>query len=258
MSRPARGRLGTYARAHGSSGSFPSYPSHSHLPDRPPRTQPRRRNGRRRQRSVRVTVSVSLLGVASALVVAALPTRSVLWLSLASVSALVLSWAALRMMWTEVLQSRRENAADRVGGRRGLPHAVHRPSRRARRVHHGDDRAARGGPALAPRPRGPDGAAADPDPAGRGPGGRGPRRHSPSPSSGSRSSRRCWPCVRRRRTTPSPRGSPPAARLASPAPGWSRKPERRYLVSAAMRARSLLLVLLAPLARGRRVLLGGA
>jgi hypothetical protein len=58
-------------------------------------------------------VSVSLLVVASALVVGALPTRAVLWLSLASVSALVLSWAALRMMWTEVLQSRRENAADR-------------------------------------------------------------------------------------------------------------------------------------------------
>jgi hypothetical protein len=73
-------------------------------PDRP---------GRRRQRSVRVTVSVSLLAVASALVVAALPTQSALWLSLASVGAMVLAWAALRMMWTEVLQSRRENAADR-------------------------------------------------------------------------------------------------------------------------------------------------
>ena len=79
----------------------------------PPRTPPHRRNPRRRQRSVRVTVSVSLLASASALVLAALPARSVLWLSLASVSALVLSWAALRMMWTEVLQSRRENAADR-------------------------------------------------------------------------------------------------------------------------------------------------
>jgi hypothetical protein len=63
---------------------------------------------------VRVTVSVSLLAVASALVLAALPTQSALWLSLASVSAIVLSWAALRMMWTEVLQSRRENAADRA------------------------------------------------------------------------------------------------------------------------------------------------
>jgi hypothetical protein len=79
----------------------------------PPRTPHTPRNGRRRQRSVRVTVSVSLLAAASVLVLAALPTQSALWLSLASVSALALSWAALRMMWTEVLQSRRENAADR-------------------------------------------------------------------------------------------------------------------------------------------------
>ncbi len=69
---------------------------------------------RRRQRSVRVTVAVSLLSVASVAVLASLPTRSVLWLSLGSVLALALSWAALRMMWTEVLQSRRENAADRA------------------------------------------------------------------------------------------------------------------------------------------------
>lgn len=69
---------------------------------------------RRRQRSVRVTVAVALLVVASLLVVAALPTRSATWLSLASVLAMALAWAALRMMWTEVLQSRRENAADRA------------------------------------------------------------------------------------------------------------------------------------------------
>jgi hypothetical protein len=69
---------------------------------------------RRRQRSVRVTVAVSLLVLATVLVLAALPTRSVLWLSLASVLAMGLAWASLRMMWTEVLQSRRENAADRA------------------------------------------------------------------------------------------------------------------------------------------------
>ncbi len=72
---------------------------------------PRRR---RRQRSVRVTVSVGLLLTATAVVLGSLPTRSPLWLSLASVTALCLSWAALRIMWTEVLQSRRENAADRA------------------------------------------------------------------------------------------------------------------------------------------------
>lgn len=69
---------------------------------------------RRRQRSVRVTVSVALLSLASAVVVVALPTQSPFWLSLSSVLALALSWAALRIMWTEVLQSRRENAADRA------------------------------------------------------------------------------------------------------------------------------------------------
>ena len=63
---------------------------------------------------MRVTVSVALLCTATVVVLASLPTRSALWLSLASVSALVLSWAALRMMWTEVLQSRRDNAADRA------------------------------------------------------------------------------------------------------------------------------------------------
>lgn len=67
---------------------------------------------RRRQRSVRVTVAVTLMAAATAIVLLALPTRSATWMSAASVLALVLAWAALRMMWTEVLQSRRENAAD--------------------------------------------------------------------------------------------------------------------------------------------------
>jgi hypothetical protein len=69
---------------------------------------------RRRQRSVRVTVSVALLSVATAVVLTSLPAQSPLWLSLASVSALALAWVALRIMWTEVLQSRRENAVDRA------------------------------------------------------------------------------------------------------------------------------------------------
>ena len=54
------------------------------------------------------------MALATIAVIAALPTRSVTWLSAATVVALVLAWAALRMMWTEVLQSRRENAADRA------------------------------------------------------------------------------------------------------------------------------------------------
>jgi hypothetical protein len=69
---------------------------------------------RRRQRSVRVTVAVSLLSVATAAVLLALPTQSPLLLSIGSVTAIVLGWAALRIVWTEVLQSRRENALDRA------------------------------------------------------------------------------------------------------------------------------------------------
>jgi hypothetical protein len=69
---------------------------------------------RRRQRSVRVTAAVALLTVASVVVLSSLATRSTLWLSLACVLALALSWTGLRTMWTEVLESRRENSADRA------------------------------------------------------------------------------------------------------------------------------------------------
>lgn len=79
-----------------------------------PPQAPRRSPRRRRQRSVRVSVAVSLLSAATVLVLASLPTGSPVLMGLASVSALVLAWAALRMMWTEVAQSRRENAADRA------------------------------------------------------------------------------------------------------------------------------------------------
>src|SRR6201986_5412917 len=74
----------------------------------------RSRSARRRQRSVRVTVAVSLLAVATVAVLATLPTQSPAWLSAGSVSALVLGWAALRIVCTEVLQWRREQAADRA------------------------------------------------------------------------------------------------------------------------------------------------
>lgn len=69
---------------------------------------------RRRQRSVRVTVAMVLLSVATAGVLLALPTQEPVLLSASSVLALSLGWASLRIMWTEVLQSRRENAADRA------------------------------------------------------------------------------------------------------------------------------------------------
>src|SRR6476661_6202236 len=72
------------------------------------------RPGRRRQRSVRVTVAVALLGVATALVLVALPTQSPVWLSVAAVVAIASGWAAARIVYTELAQSRREAAADRA------------------------------------------------------------------------------------------------------------------------------------------------
>ncbi len=101
--RRPRARASRYLRLgiHGSSG-------------RPARLAASRPDHRRRQRSVRVTVAVGLLSLATLAVLGSLPTQSPLWLSLASTSAIVLSWAALRITWTEVLQSRRENSADRA------------------------------------------------------------------------------------------------------------------------------------------------
>jgi hypothetical protein len=72
------------------------------------------RPGRRRQRSVRVTVAVVLLSVATAAVVLALPGQSPVWLSAAAVFALACGWAAARIVYTELAQSRREAAADRA------------------------------------------------------------------------------------------------------------------------------------------------
>jgi hypothetical protein len=73
-----------------------------------------RSSARRRQRSVRVTVAVFLLASATVAVIGALPTQSPALLSVAAVAAVVLGWASVRIVWTEVLQSRRENATDRA------------------------------------------------------------------------------------------------------------------------------------------------
>ena len=72
------------------------------------------RPGRRRQRSVRVTVAVLLLSLATLAVLVALPGQSPLWLSVAAVFALVCGWAAARITYSELAQSRREAAADRA------------------------------------------------------------------------------------------------------------------------------------------------
>jgi hypothetical protein len=61
-----------------------------------------------------VTVAVVLLSTATVGVLLSLPTQSPVLLSASAVGALALGWASLRIMWTEVLQSRRENAADRA------------------------------------------------------------------------------------------------------------------------------------------------
>lgn len=63
---------------------------------------------------MRVSVAVVLLSVASAVVALALPSQSPAWLSSASVLALLCGWAAARIIYTELVQSRRDNAADRA------------------------------------------------------------------------------------------------------------------------------------------------
>jgi hypothetical protein len=57
---------------------------------------------------------VALLAAATAAVLVALPTQSPLWLSIASVVALAAGWAAARIVYTELAQSRREAATDRA------------------------------------------------------------------------------------------------------------------------------------------------
>lgn len=73
-----------------------------------------RLTSRRRQRSVRVTVAVALVAAATLVVLLALPTQSPLWLSFSSVFALLCGATASRIVYTELLQSRREAAADRA------------------------------------------------------------------------------------------------------------------------------------------------
>lgn len=69
---------------------------------------------RRRQRSVRVTVAVALLSLASAGVIAALPTGSYALVATASVCALVCGWASARIVYNELVQSRRDHQQDRA------------------------------------------------------------------------------------------------------------------------------------------------
>lgn len=52
--------------------------------------------------------------MATVAVLLSLPTQSPALLSVSAVTSLVLGWAAVRIVWTEVLQSRREHATDRA------------------------------------------------------------------------------------------------------------------------------------------------
>lgn len=69
---------------------------------------------RRRQRSVRLTVAVALLVLASGGVLATLPVADPTPVRVAAAVALVLGWAAARILHQEVLTSRREHARDRA------------------------------------------------------------------------------------------------------------------------------------------------
>ena len=80
-------------------------------------TSPRRTPlppARRRQRSVRVTVAVALLSFATLVVLLAIPTGSFTMMAFAAVFALGCAWASARILYNELTQSRRENAADRA------------------------------------------------------------------------------------------------------------------------------------------------
>ena len=69
---------------------------------------------RRRQRSVRVTVAAALLVLGAVAVLVALSLATVPALSVASVLSLVCGWAAARIIYTELVQSRRTHARDRA------------------------------------------------------------------------------------------------------------------------------------------------
>lgn len=62
---------------------------------------------------MRVTVAVVLMSIATLAVVLALPTQSAVWLSAASVLALACGWASARIVYSELVQSRRDAAKDR-------------------------------------------------------------------------------------------------------------------------------------------------
>jgi septal ring factor EnvC (AmiA/AmiB activator) len=69
---------------------------------------------RRKRRSVRITVAVGLLAAATLVVAAAVWTRDARLEAGAAGLGLLAGWAALRLAWNTVLQSRYEHAVDRA------------------------------------------------------------------------------------------------------------------------------------------------
>jgi chromosome segregation ATPase len=69
---------------------------------------------RRRQRSTRLTIAVSLLTIAAVLVIAAFLGDSAWFQALAAFASVVLGAVATRITHTELLQSRRDAARDRA------------------------------------------------------------------------------------------------------------------------------------------------
>ena len=57
---------------------------------------------------------MSLLALATVAVVLAVPTQSPVWLTCSSVFALACGWASARIVYTELAQSRRDNARDKA------------------------------------------------------------------------------------------------------------------------------------------------
>ena len=69
---------------------------------------------RRRQRSIRVSVAIALLALGTGAVLVALSIATVPALSVASVFSLLCGWAAARIVYNELVQSRRVHSRDRA------------------------------------------------------------------------------------------------------------------------------------------------
>src|SRR5690606_22025917 len=76
-----------------------------------PSTRP---SARRRQRSTRVTVAVALLLLAATLVLGSVATGQSSLVILSALAAVVLGAASMRITYSELLQTRRDAAADRA------------------------------------------------------------------------------------------------------------------------------------------------